>query len=169
MFFATKDSGGNPRALELHSIVEESADQFRVAVSEFQQNINVIDTESGGIHGIVETISRSISLADQSRQTPAGDSFADTQTRMIEALNEINQIASDMLLVKAEDLGQLSLYLAERYKELADDARIAQNLLISPDLAQKVKLTVQKLGTSCIELVKVAGQRRQHTNDEVCF
>lgn len=82
MFFATKDSGGNPKAVELHTIVEESAEQLATAIGDLQCNVNVLNTEDGVIHGIVETISRSISLADQTRQTPSGNSFADIQTSL---------------------------------------------------------------------------------------
>lgn len=88
---------------------------------------------------------------------------------MVNALNEISQIATDMPIAEAQDLGQLSLRLAERYKELVEEARIAQNLITSPNLAQKIKVSVQKLGTVCIDVVKGAGQRRAHPNDEVKF
>lgn len=169
MFTVAKNSAGNPKAQEMHLIVEKKSEQFRVAVIEFQRNIIIIDSESGVLHGIVETISRSISLADQFCQTPSGDSFADTQTRMINTLNEINQIVSNMSFIEPDDLGLLSLHLAENYKNLVNDARISQNLLTSTDLALKVKLTVQNLGTACIEVVKIAGQRRQYSEDEVKF
>lgn len=88
---------------------------------------------------------------------------------MVNALNEISQITTDIPIAGTEDLGQLSLRLAERYKELVEEARIAQNLLTSPNLSQKIKVSVQKLGTVCIDVVKIAGQRRAHPNDEVNF
>lgn len=109
MLYAAKDSGGNPKARELHIIVEESAEQLREAITDLQRSVNVMDSEAGVYHGIVETITRSIALTDQSRQAPAGDSFADAQTRMIDALNEISRIATDMPLRDPSELGQLSL------------------------------------------------------------
>lgn len=39
-------------------------------------------------------------------------------------------------------------------------------MLTSPSLAQRLKTAVQKLGSACIDLVKIAGQRRAHPNDE---
>lgn len=93
--------------------------------------------------------------------------FKNKNLGMVNALNEISQIATDMPITETQDLGQLSLRLAERYKELVEEARIAQNLLTSPNLAQKIKVSVQKLGTVCIDIVKIAGQRRAHSNDEV--
>jgi len=89
---------------------------------------------------------------------------------MVTALNEIAQSASDAPLVQPNDIGQLSLRLAENFRSLAEDTQIAQNLLMnSPELGQKMKASVQKLGTVCIELVKLSGQRRNYPNDQVFF
>ncbi|KAI1704656.1 diphthamide synthase domain-containing protein [Ditylenchus destructor] len=68
-FFAVKDSVGNPKAVGMHSIVGESAEQLAIAVGDLQRIINLLDSDAGGIHGVVDSISRSISLADQTRQT----------------------------------------------------------------------------------------------------
>ncbi|KAK6047872.1 vinculin Binding Site [Cooperia oncophora] len=63
-------------------------------------------------------------------------------------------------------LGNMALVLSEKYRLLAEEARQAVAMLPSPSVAQKLKVAVQKLGTSCIDTVKVAGQRRAHPNDE---
>jgi hypothetical protein len=78
--FATKDSGGNPKAVELHSIVEESAEQQRLSLIELQKHIQLLDSESG-VNGIIENISRSIAVADQTQQNASStnDSLADLQ------------------------------------------------------------------------------------------
>lgn len=144
-FFAVKDSGGNPKAVEMHPIVEESAEQLAIAVADLQRNINLLDSEAGGIHGIVDSISRSISLADQTRQTPAGDSFADAQTRMLDALNEIARISQDMPVADSQELGHLSLQLAERYKELTGDARIAGKAFEFPNSFIQAKKFQKKI------------------------
>ena len=166
ILYATKDSGGNPKAKELHTIVEETAQQLTEAVTDLQKNISVMESESGGISGMVETISRSIAIADQTaHQQATGDSFADAQTRMTNALEEIQKIATDMPTAPPDYLGQLSLRLSEAYKNVALNSQIAVALLSSPQIAQRLRVAVQKLGTACIELVKVAGQRRAHPND----
>lgn len=86
---------------------------------------------------------------------------------MINALEEISRIATDMPLTPAELLGPLALKLSERYSDLAVDSRLAIATLSSPNLAQKLRVAVQKLGTACIEEVKTAGQRRAHPKDQV--
>lgn len=125
-------------------------------------------SEAGVIHGVVENISRSIALTDEVTSTAMG-SFTDAQTRMIGALEDIQRIATDMPLTAPESLGPLALKLSERYSELASDSRLAIATLSSPNLAQKLRVAVQKLGTSCIELVKIAGQRRSYPEDLVEF
>lgn len=42
-------------------------------------------------------------------------------------------------------LGQLSLRLAESFRSLAEDTQIAQNLMNSPELGQRLKAGVQKV------------------------
>jgi talin len=64
---------------------------------------------------------------------------------------------------------QLSLRLAESFRSLTEDTQIAQNLMNSPELGQRMKSGVQRLGTVCIELVKLSGQRRNYQNDQVFF
>ncbi|VDN06084.1 unnamed protein product [Thelazia callipaeda] len=166
MLYASKNAGGNPNARELHIVLNDSANQLRDALTEMQRNINRMASEAGVIHGVVENISRSIALTDDVSSQTGDGTFADAQTRMINALGEISHIATDMPLTPPKSLGPLALRLSERYSELASDSRLAIATLSSPNLAQKLRLAVQKLGTACIEEVKVAGQRRAHPDDQ---
>lgn len=133
-----------------------------------QRHINHLASEAGVIHGVVETISRSIALTDESSSQLAG-SFADAQTNMINLLEEISRIATDMPIISPESLGASALTLSERYADLASESRLAIATLSSPNLAQKLRVAVQKLGTACIELVKIAGKRRATPNDHVYY
>lgn len=86
---------------------------------------------------------------------------------MVSLLNEIAQKALDTPLTQPQELGSLLLRLAENYHELAENTRVAQSLMSTPELGQKLKVGVQKLGTVCIELVKLGGQRRSYPEDKV--
>jgi talin len=79
LMFATKDSGGNPKAIELHSIVEESADQQKSAILDLQRLIQQLDTENGLMNGLIDGISRSIVIADQTQQVVSVDTLANIQ------------------------------------------------------------------------------------------
>lgn len=72
-------TGGNPKAVELHTIVEESAEQQQSAILDLQRLIQQIDTENGLVDGLIDGISRSIAVADRTQQPIPGDSLADIQ------------------------------------------------------------------------------------------
>ncbi|CAD5205405.1 unnamed protein product [Bursaphelenchus okinawaensis] len=166
LMIAAKDAGGNPKAAQLHSVVDEWASQLQRALADLERSVNLLDSQAGVIHGIVETITRSIAITDQSKPVDPNDSFPNVQGRMVEGLERIRKIAEDMPVRDVDDLGKDSLTLAELYRTLAEDGRIATSLLTNPDLSYKLKVAVQRLGTTSIELVRVAGQRRSHPYDE---
>jgi hypothetical protein len=65
--------------VELHTIVEESAEQQRLALVDLQRQVQMELSESGVVNGIIDNISRSIAVADQSQHASANDSLADLQ------------------------------------------------------------------------------------------
>uniref|UniRef100_A0A183BVZ7 FERM domain-containing protein n=1 Tax=Globodera pallida TaxID=36090 RepID=A0A183BVZ7_GLOPA len=166
MMYATKDSGGNPKAVELHTIVEESAEQQRLALTDLQRQVQLLDSESGVVVGVIDNISRSIAVVDQTRKASATDSLANIQVQIASILNEMAQNASNAPLTQPQELGTLSLRLSENYRELVEAVQITQNLMSSPELSQKLKMSVQKLGTVLIELVKLGAQRRNYPADQ---
>ncbi|KAK0407513.1 hypothetical protein QR680_019234 [Steinernema hermaphroditum] len=166
LMYACKDAAGNPKAVEAHHAVSECVQLLTEAISDLEQNVNVLASDAGVIHGMVETISRSIAMADESRSVATGGSFADAQTRMMSALEDIRNIANEMTFADPSALGSLALRLSERYQHLAEASQLAVATLASPNIAQKLRVAVQKLGTACMELVKLAGQRRAHPSDQ---
>uniref|UniRef100_A0AC35TN27 FERM domain-containing protein n=1 Tax=Rhabditophanes sp. KR3021 TaxID=114890 RepID=A0AC35TN27_9BILA len=166
---AAKDAGGNPQATELHKIVNEKSYLVSDALNELQRYVRVMESEAGVIHGMVDSISRSIQMTDQTRHIDQQSTFADSQTRMISALEAINKIATDMPSIGPEHLGTMALNLSDYYQQCAQDSVAAVALLSSPDIAHKLRVAVQKLGTACIELVKIAGKRKAHPNDQWIF
>jgi hypothetical protein len=84
-------------------------------------------------------------------------------------LEEIARIARDMPITDPRSLGPLAVRLSECYAQVAEDSRQAFATVPSPDVAQRLRVAVQQLGTANIELVKVAGQRRAHPQDQVSW
>lgn len=64
------------QARELHVVVEESASQLRDALTDMQRSVNRMASEAGVIHGVVENISRSIALTDETSSHTVRYSFA---------------------------------------------------------------------------------------------
>uniref|UniRef100_A0A915D6V7 I/LWEQ domain-containing protein n=1 Tax=Ditylenchus dipsaci TaxID=166011 RepID=A0A915D6V7_9BILA len=156
MFYAVKDSGGNPKAVELHTIVED------------QLNSWLLPSMKCNTMSISWTLRLELCMDYQTNTCWRFLCRCSDQNLGCPAGNQSN--SNGYALSDPQVLGQLSLKLAERYKELTGDARIAGNLLTSPNLAQRLKVAVQNLvrffRSVCIDIVKIAGQRRAHPNDE---
>ncbi|VDN22388.1 unnamed protein product [Cylicostephanus goldi] len=166
MMYACRDAAGNPKAVEAHSRVDEAAAMLKDALDDIRSTVSAISSEQGVIQGMVETISHSIAGTDMMHVATQGASFADAQTKITAYLEDIRRTATDMPYAEPQSLGNMALIMSEKYRLLAEEARQAVAVLSSPTLAQKLKVAVQKLGTSCIDTVKVAGQRRAHPQDE---
>ncbi|KAK5986143.1 hypothetical protein GCK32_007861, partial [Trichostrongylus colubriformis] len=166
MMYACRDSAGNPKATEAHARVDEAAAQLKDALDDMRSTVSAISSEQGVIQGMVETISHSIAGTDTIQTSSQGSSFADAQTKINAYLEDIRRTATDMPYSEPQALGNMALALSEKYRLLAEEARQAVAMLPSPSVAQKLKVAVQKLGTSCIDAVKVAGQRRAHPSDQ---
>lgn len=108
-------------------------------MTELQRTVNLLDSQAGVLHGVLDTLTRAIAAADQSKQATTEDSFPNVQTRMVDALEQIRQIANTMPVAETNELGGLSLKLTDAYRALAEDSRIAHTLLTNPNLAQKLK------------------------------
>lgn len=166
MMVVCRESGGNPNAVHAHKNVKDTASQLKHAIGDMRQTIAKVSSEQGAVQGMVDTISSSIANTDVALSSHSASSFADAQTRMTAYLEEMRRTAQGMPHLSAGSLGSASLNLSEKYKLVAGDARHAVTLLSDSDMAQRLKVAVQKLGTSCIESVTVAGAKRAHPEDE---
>ncbi|VDM52399.1 unnamed protein product [Angiostrongylus costaricensis] len=160
MMYACRDAAGNPKAVEAHSRVDEAAVQLKDALDDMRSTVSAISSEQGVIQGMVETISHSIAGTDTLQTATHGASFADAQTKINTYLEDIRRCATDMPYAEPQSLGNMALTLSEKYRLLAEEARQAVSMLPSPSLAQKLKVSVQKLGTSCIDAVKLTDSTR---------
>uniref|UniRef100_A0A158P8D6 I/LWEQ domain-containing protein n=1 Tax=Angiostrongylus cantonensis TaxID=6313 RepID=A0A158P8D6_ANGCA len=149
MMYACRDAAGNPKAVEAHSRVDEATVQLKDALDDMRSTVSAISSEQGVIQGMVETISHSIAGTDTLQAAAHGASFADAQTKINTYLEDIRRCATDMPYAEPQSLGNMALTLSEKYRLLAEDARQAVSMLPSPSIAQKLKVSVQKLGTSC--------------------
>lgn len=162
---ACLNSRGNPAASEHHRDVDEFSAQLKDALAELRGTINRISSEQGTIQGLVETISHSIASSDVTPPAAEG-SFADSQTRMTQHLEAIRSTATDIPFAEAERLNNLVLQLSENYRNFVVDSNQAVKLINSPNLGQKLKVAGQKLGTACIDTVRVADIRKKYPQDQ---
>lgn len=136
---ACRNAGGNPKAAEHHSLVDESAANLKQALEELRMTLSKMGNDQGNIQDMVETISHSIASSDRAPSTQQGHSFADAQTSMSQHLEVIRRTASDMPFASFEPLGELTLTLSEQYKQFtieSNQVSLSSHIPFSYDLSR---------------------------------
>lgn len=95
----TKESGGNSKAIVLHTEVDETVESMKDALQELQNTLETISTSNGIVTGLIDTISRAMVRLEDHRMSTIDtvDSYVDYQTRMVEAAKEIARLAQEMV------------------------------------------------------------------------
>ncbi|XP_035784770.1 talin-2-like isoform X2 [Anopheles albimanus] len=156
-----KSAGGNPRAAQLHPELDEAVESTREAIQELNATVERLSTENGVVTGLMEQVSRSMSRISDKRQSFLGaslnDTYVDYQTRMVQSAKEIARYANEINAKAAIDpskLAQLCVEMTHHYTQLAQDAIGASALTTSPDVAIRIRNTVQDLGRSVNTLIQ---------------
>ena len=99
LIYATKETGGNPKAVNLHGDVDDSIESTKEALHELQNTLETISTSNGIVTGLIDTITRAMVRLEDYRMSvsDSGESFVDYQTRMVEAAKEIARLAQEMV------------------------------------------------------------------------
>ncbi|XP_074035813.1 talin_middle and talin-RS domain-containing protein rhea isoform X1 [Leptinotarsa decemlineata] len=165
LVYCTKDCGGNPKALNIHPEIDESANSTRDTLKELVANLEAISTQSGIVSGVVDNLTRAMTrLTDNRASLIISDSdlgFVDYQTRMVDCAKAIAKIAGEISTKAATDthnIAQLSANLSHKYAQLSNDSIGAAAAATNGDVAIKLKEVVQQLGGACVELVQAGGQ-----------
>ncbi|KAJ8983101.1 hypothetical protein NQ317_001844 [Molorchus minor] len=162
--YATKDCGGNPKAVNIHPDIDECANSTRDTLQDLVNSLEVISTQSGIVSGVVDNLTRAMTRLSDNRASliiSDSDGYVDYQTRMVECAKEIAKIAGEMPTKAASDtqkLAPLSADLAHRYSQLSSDSIGAAAAATNSEVALKLKEVVQQLGGACVELVQSGGQ-----------
>ncbi|KRZ04679.1 Talin-1 [Trichinella zimbabwensis] len=167
LLYSTKDAAGNPKAKEFQSGVDESGQSLVESIGELLQTVSEAISEAGSVSTLLDEIRKAISLTDEEFVQEVGD-YADYQTRMIHYCKLIIDLAQEMVAKSysnVEEIGALATELTKNYCMLANDARGACAAASSSEVAQKIRVSVQELGTACIELIKHAGACRANPQD----
>ncbi|XP_030759474.1 talin-2 isoform X2 [Sitophilus oryzae] len=159
-----KNCGGNPKSVNIHPDIDETADITKEALQELVQSLEVISTQTGKVSSVVDNLTRAMTrLSDHRASLVISDSegYVDYQTRMVECAKDIAKIASEMATKAATDsqeLASLSAKLAHKYTQLSNDSIGAAAAATNADVGIRLKEVVQQLGGACVELVQASGQ-----------
>ncbi|XP_076659831.1 talin_middle and talin-RS domain-containing protein rhea isoform X1 [Halictus rubicundus] len=158
----TKETGGNPKAIKLHTEVDETVESMKDALQELQNTLETISTSNGIVTGLIDTISRAMVRLEDHRMSTIDtvDSYVDYQTRMVEAAKEIARLAQEMSTKSSTDvarIGPLAVDISHKYMQLARDTSGASAAASNADVSARLRTGVQELGRACADIVRAAG------------
>ncbi|XP_018576944.1 talin-2 isoform X4 [Anoplophora glabripennis] len=162
--YATKDSGGNPKAVNIHPDIEECANSTRDTLKDLVNSLETISTQSGIVSGVVDNLTRAMTRLSDNRASliiSDSDGYVDYQTRMVECSKDIAKIAGEMATKAATDtqkLAPLSADLSHKYAQLSSDSIGAAASATNGEVGIRLKEVVQQLGGACVDLVQSGGQ-----------
>lgn len=169
LIYASKEAGGNPKATHIHCEIDESADGMKDALQDLLHTLEAAATEAGVVTGLVDSINKSIIKIDEHHITNVPESsFVDYQTRMVTNSKEIARLAQEMIVKSSTDasqLGPLAAKIAHQFSNVASDTRGAVASTSNLDVANRIKTSVQDLGTACIDLTRAAGSCQGNPTD----
>ncbi|XP_049847483.1 talin-1 isoform X1 [Schistocerca gregaria] len=163
LVYATKEGGGNPKAVNIHSDIDETADALRDALQDLSRTLEQLSTQAGVVTGIVDTITRAMSRISDTRASVGVDEehgFVEYQTRMVRAAKEIARVSQDMVAKSGTEpshLGALGAELARWYAQLAQDSIGAAAATSNAEVSSRIRGGVQELGRACQTLVQAGG------------
>ncbi|XP_057316525.1 talin-2-like isoform X2 [Hydractinia symbiolongicarpus] len=176
LVYATKDAGGNPKAVNYHPAVDEAGTDFIEAIKDLTQQLEETAGDTGAVTALVDSINRartSINMfvsdyRDRGiAEAPIG-TFVEHQGNMVKELKNIARDAQDMVgkaNTKPKELGTISQDLCKNYNALTEDTKHAIRLSNQPEIAERLKVSVDTLGDSCAELVQCAGNVQSSPSD----
>ena len=163
LLYASKESGGNPRAAHIHGDIDESTEAMAASLQEMRITIEKLGPSIGEVSSIVNCISEAIIQVDDYRPSSRNDNdegLVSFQSRMMTSTKEIARTAQEIVIKSSSnpgELGNLATHISTHFTSLAVDSRGAIQNTESNDLAERIKSSVQDLGQVTIELVKAAG------------
>ncbi|XP_070547100.1 talin-1-like isoform X3 [Ptychodera flava] len=169
LMYAAKEGGGNPKNTHTHSAIDEAADGMKEAVDDLNKTLEECASEFGIVTGMVDSISRALSRTDDPAEDEL-DGFVDYQTKMVKSSRAIVVTTQDYVTkanTNVGELGTLGNTIAHDYNELAGNARGAMATSNSDEVSDRIKVSVQDLGKSCIDLVRLGGVVQGNPTDSM--
>uniref|UniRef100_T1K2Z5 I/LWEQ domain-containing protein n=2 Tax=Tetranychus urticae TaxID=32264 RepID=T1K2Z5_TETUR len=174
MLFAVKEAGGNAKNTSSHADIDEAGECLKEAINDLSHTLQTTSPGAAHVPVVVDSISKSIGRMDE-RYSFSGDlidpslSFVDYQTRMVNILREINRIAQEIntksVNKEVDQLSELTNNLATNYSNLTLNTIGAIGTTSNYEVGNRIKSSVQELGSACIQLTKATGPVQDDPDD----
>lgn len=99
LIHATKECGGNPKAMNIHNEIDDSIESTKESLQELKNTLEMISISNGIVTGLIETINRAMVRLEDNRNSMIEhvESFVDYQTSMVESVKEISRLAHEIV------------------------------------------------------------------------
>ncbi|XP_053387301.1 talin-1-like [Mercenaria mercenaria] len=166
--YSSKEGGGNPKASTTQENITTAGDDMKDVVQDLLQMLEESVSQAGEVTTMIDKISKSITKTDERIELKQGLGFVDYQTNMVKLAKNIAKTSQDMVGksgTDVENLGLLANQLTRDFDLLASDSRGAAASAQNAEIASRIRVNVQDLGKSCIELVQDAGNLQANPSD----
>lgn len=175
LMYATKEGGGNPKAVHAHPDIDEAAQGMKEAVRDLGQTLEEAASETGVVSGLIDSIGKALAEIDQPLVNGRADGFegidepfVNYQEKMTRGMKELTKKAHDMVGKSTTDptkLGPLGKDISKMYNDIAKDAKGAVKTVGNPEIAHRIRTGVQGLGEACISLIQSGGAVQSRPKD----
>lgn len=166
--YAAKEGGGNPKAGQAHTSIDNAADDMKDVLQDLLQCMEEAASQAGVVSNMIDSISKAITRTDERITVNEHISFVDHQTNMVRLAKQIARTAQDMIGKSTTNVGQLGVLanqMTRDYAQLANASCGAAGATNNSDIANRIRTTVQDLGKTCIELMQDAGSLQGNPTD----
>ncbi|XP_060579795.1 talin-1-like isoform X4 [Ruditapes philippinarum] len=166
--YSSKEGGGNPKASTTQENITTAGDDMKDVVQDLLQMLEESVSQAGEVTTMIDKISKSITKTDERIELKQGLGFVDYQTNMVKLAKNIAKTSQDMVGksgTDVENLGLLANQLTRDFDLLASDSRGAATSAQNAEISSRIRVNVQDLGKSCIELVQDAGNLQANPSD----
>jgi talin len=158
-----------------HGYVSNMVDNLTKAIARVDETDNYTSTTNQA----TTTTTPSITMQhenDDSQATTKGmesslsnspSSFVEYQTKIVQLTKLLQKNAQEMTLCQINELGLLANQLTQKFNALTIVIRGAIQTCSNRELEYKLKIIIQELGKLCINLVHLAGQYQNKSNDKI--
>ncbi|CAH8439283.1 unnamed protein product [Dicrocoelium dendriticum] len=160
-----KDAGGNPRAVHVHSALDEAVRSLMDSCEDLLTALDDIASRQGHVSTLMDTLNRSMSRTDDVVQVPDDARFSDYHSRLIriarhmEQLNQVIQLRARQQLSEGE-LTPLAHSLTQEFQEMCQASKGAAATMHNARKADDLRAVVKAVGTATANLIQATAASR---------
>ncbi|CAL8103548.1 unnamed protein product [Calicophoron daubneyi] len=165
-----RDAGGNPRAVHLHTNLDESVRGLMESCDDLLTALDDIASRQGHVSTLIDTLNRSLGQVEEIIQVPVDARFADYQARLLRIARHMEQLNQAIQLRARQpssegELTPLAHTLTQEYQEMCQTCKGAAATLPDARQADHLRSAVRAIGLASADLVQATTGSRLRSSD----